>query len=156
MVIKRRRKLLARNWSSSEVVKSFLTGKLSFRWMILRQGPFTHAPIGMLETRSRRECFAPTSFWEEAVFGLAVRADRLERQSRRDALRIAQLERELSAVRAGASVRRADAGARVGPAGEVVPQPLGDGWSSQFERDQWFVAVAQRDDDDAVEDQRRA
>ena len=113
-------------------------------------------PVVTLTTRSGRESFAPTTFLEEAIFGLAVRAHRLERQAHRDARRIQRLERELGEARAGAASLRADPGAGVGRPRKAVSQPLGDGWTFAFERDQGFLAVAKCDDAVAVEDRRRA
>ena len=93
----------------------------------------------------------------EIIYGLALRVHHQERELRRSAQRIRKLEQGLAAgCGACAPVLWADASPVVGLPSKEVRQPLGDGWTFPFERDQGFLAIAPSDVPDLVEDRRRA
>ena len=95
-----------------------------------------------------------------AVYGLALRVHHAERQARRDAARIAALERELAAERAS----RAQAGFQefwrthinLGCTSKEVRTPIGEGWLIKRNQAGRLVAIQECDDADSVEDRRRA
>lgn len=91
-----------------------------------------------------------------AVYGLALRVHHAERQARRDAARIAALERELAAERANTLAWLGNAGIDLRLPIKKVQVPIGDGWHIKRNQDGRVVAISECDDADSVEDRRRA
>lgn len=154
-ILKRRRR--PAQWMNARYAPLWDTARISFHRVKIRTGTRCVMPVVKLEADHAIQRACPDGGLEEVIYGLALRAHRLERQARRDVARIARLEARLAAHEGrGAVVWGKDTDAVLGLASKAVRLPLGDGWTFPFERDQGFLAVPAVLVADAVEDRRRS
>ena len=146
---RQRRRRRPAHWMDAGFSPLWSEAHISFHRRIVRTGRFKVMPMVQLEASNGNKTRAyPDGYADEVIYGLALRAHRLERQARRDAARIRRLEQELAACRgAGGPILWADASPVVGLPSKEVRRPLGDGWTFPFERAQGFLALAPRDDE---------
>lgn len=150
---RQRRRRKPAEWMDAGNAPEWETARISFRRMALRTGRFRAVPVARMDFADGwSESFSPVGRIGETVYGLAIRAHRLERQARRDSDRIRKLEAELAAVR---GVHQAGiwgpTEAVLGLGGEGVPE-VGDGWAFRCEREDGRLALAPRHDAGPSED----
>ena len=153
---KRRRRRPA-EWMPAGNAPEWETARISFRKSTIRTGSRLTVPMAILRFPDGLGVrFYPIDLRGETVYGLALRAHRLERQARRDAARIRRLEAQLAAVRRvpEPTIRRY-AEALLGLGGQGVPE-AGSGWSFRCERDAGKLALAPVSDADLAKERRRA
>ena len=169
-VLKRRRR--PAKWMPCGNAPHYEGCRISFHRRLVRTGARTWLPMVKLWVCDPPATIYPDGFWKnEAIYGLALRVHDAERKARRDAQRIASLERELAAVRENPLAAWRPPAFDMGHSGEDLLDAMRhiewkaprrglpitiDDWTFKFERDQGFMALAKCDDADALEDRRRA
>lgn len=155
---RQRRRRRPAHWMDAGFSPLWSEARISFHRRVVRTGRRLTMPVAELKTPMGTGRYFPFGPREaEIIYGLALRVHRQERQALRDAQTIRNLRKELAAGRgACAPILWADAPPVVGLPSKEVRQPLGDGWTFPFERDQGFLALAPSDVPDLVEDRRRA
>lgn len=158
MAMKRqRRRRRPAYWMDAGFSPLWSEARISFHRRVVRTGVFKALPMAKIVNPQHTIRAFPDGATGELIYGLALRVHRQERELRRSAQRIRKLEQGLAAgCGACAPVLWADASPVVGLPSKEVRQPLGDGWTFPFERDQGFLAIAPSDVPDLVEDRRRA
>ena len=154
---RQRRRRRPAHWMDAGFSPLWSEARISFHRRVVRTGRFKVMPMARLEANHMVQRAYPDGTNGELIYGLALRVYRQERELRRSAQRIRKLEQGLAAGRGACPpILWADASPVVGLPSKEIRQPLGDGWTFPFERDQGFLALAPSDVPDLVEDWRRA